>query len=279
MKNEIILYRPNEADEHIEVRLENETVWLNQTQISLLFQRDQSVISRHIRNVFKEGELEEKSNMQKVHIPNSDKLIAFYNLDVIISVGYRVKSKQGTQFRIWAITILREYLIKGYAINQRVDRIENNLEDLSNEVSKISLQLKTNQLPTQGVFFEGQIFDAYELISKIIRSASKEIILIDNYIDESVLIHLGKRSSNVKSIIYTKKITKQLELDIAKYNEQYPRIEIRTLPTTHDRFLIIDRNELYHVGASLKDLGKKWFAFSKINEFLPEIIKKLDKEK
>jgi len=160
-----------------------------------------------------------------------------------------------------------------------VDRIENNLENLSKEVSKISLQLKTNQLPTQGVFFEGQIFDAYELIWKIIPSASKEIILIDNYIDESVMIHPGKRASNVNSIIYTKKITKQLELVIAKHNGQYPRIEIRSLPTTHDRFLIIDRNELYHIGASLKDLGKKWFALSKINEFLPEIIKKLDKEK
>ena len=142
MKNEIILYRPNEAAEHIEVRIDNETVWLNQEQISLLFQRDQSVISRHIRNVFREKELDEKSNMQKMHIPNSDKLVTFYNLDVIISVGYRVKSKQGTQFRIWATTVLREYLLKGFAINQRVDRIENNLENLSKEVSKISLQPK-----------------------------------------------------------------------------------------------------------------------------------------
>lgn len=277
MKNEIILYRPNEATQHIEVRLENDTVWLNQEQISLLFQRDQSVISRHIKNVFKDGELEEKSNMQKVHIPNSDKLVAFYNLDVIISVGYRVKSKQGTQFRIWATTILREYLLKGYAINQRVDRIENNLENLSKEVSKISLQLKTNELPIQGVFFDGQIFDAYELMSKIIRSAKKEIILIDNFIDESVILHLGKRAANVEAIIYTRKITKQLELDLNKYNSQYAPILVRELSESHDRFLIIDRNELYHIGASLKDLGKRWFAFSKINEFLPEFLKKLEK--
>lgn len=169
MKNEIIIYRPNEADEHIEVRLENETVWLNQEQISILFQHDQSVISRHIRNVFREKELDEKSNMQKVHIPNSDKLVAFYNLDVIISVGYRVKSKQGTQFRIWATTILREYLLKGYAINQRVDRIENNLEDLTKQVNRISLQLNTNELPTQGVFFEGQLFDAYVFANELIK--------------------------------------------------------------------------------------------------------------
>jgi hypothetical protein len=276
MKNEIILYRPNEAAEHIEVRLENETVWLNQEQISHLFQRDQSVISRHISNVFREEELDEKSNMQKVHIANSDKLVAFYNLDVIISVGYRVKSKQGTQFRIWATTILREYLLKGYAINQRVDRIENNLENLSKEVSKISLQLKTNELPTQGVFFDGQLFDAYELISKIIRSATKEIILIDNYIDESVLIHLSTRAANVEAILYTQKITAQLQLDLAKHNAQYPGIQIKTLKTAHDRFLILDRKELYHIGASLKDLGRKWFGFSKLNEFLPTILEKLN---
>jgi hypothetical protein len=276
MKNEIILYRPNEAAEHIEVRLENETVWLNQEQISHLFQRDQSVISRHISNVFREEELDEKSNMQKVHIANSDKLVAFYNLDVIISVGYRVKSKQGTQFRIWATTILREYLLKGYAINQRVDRIENNLENLSKEVSKISLQLKTNELPTQGVFFDGQLFDAYELISKIIRSATKEIILIDNYIDESVLIHLSKRAANVEAILYTQKITAQLQLDLAKHNAQYPGIQIKTLKTAHDRFLILARKELYHIGASLKDLGRKWFGFSKLNEFLPTILEKLN---
>jgi hypothetical protein len=276
MKNEIIIYRPNEAAEHIEVRLENDTVWLNQEQISVLFQRDQSVISRHIRNVFKEEELDEKSTMQKMHIPKSDKLVAFYNLDVIISVGYRVKSKQGTQFRIWATTVLREYLLKGYAINQRVNRIENNLENLSNEVNKISLQLKTNELPTQGIFFEGQLFDAYVFANDLIKSASKSIILIDNYIDESILLMLSKRNPSCNATIYTQKLTAQLHLDLAKHNEQYPRIDIKTLKTSHDRFLILDRKEVYHIGASLKDLGKKWFGFSKLNEFLPTILEKLN---
>jgi len=276
MKNEIILYRPNEAAEHIEVRIDNETVWLNQEQISLLFQRDQSVISRHIRNVFREKELDEKSNMQKMHIPNSDKLVTFYNLDVIISVGYRVKSKQGTQFRIWATTVLREYLLKGFAINQRVDRIENNLENLSKEVNKISLQLKTNNLPTKGIFFDEQIYDAYELMSKIIRSATNEIILIDNYIDETVLTHLSKRAENVKAIIYTKSISRILKLDLERHNSQYPPIQIKELRDSHDRFLIIDRKELYHIGASLKDLGKKWFAFSKLNAFLPDVLRKIE---
>jgi hypothetical protein len=231
--------------------------------MAMLFGQTKQNISLHINNCFKEGELEKFSTVKEsltVRVEGQRKVtrkVEFYNLDVIISVGYRVKSKQGTQFRIWATTILREYLLKGYAINQRVDRIENNLENLSKEVSKISLQLKTNELPTQGVFFEGQIFDAYELISKIIRFAKKEIILFDNYIDESALMHLSKRAANVEAIIYTKKITKQLELDLDKYNSQYAPIFIRELSENHDRFLIIDKNELYHIGASLKDLGKK----------------------
>ena len=283
MKNEIIIYRPNEIAEHSEVRIENETVWLNQAQMAMLFRQTKQNISLHINNCFKEGELEKFSTVKEsltVRVEGQRKVtrkVEFYNLDVIISVGYRVKSKQGTLFRIWATTILREYLLKGYTINQRVDRIENNLENLSKEVSKISLRLKTNELPTQGVFFDGQIFDAYELMSKLIRSANKEIILIDNYIDESVLMHLSKRSANVKAIIYTKKITKILELDLDKHNKQYQPIFVRELTGSHDRFLIIDKNELYHIGASLKDLGKKWFAFSRINDFLPEILNKLGK--
>jgi len=268
MKNEIILYRPNEKAEHIEVRLENDTVWLNQEQISLLFQRDQSVISRHIRNVFRENELDEKSNMQKLHIANSDKLVTFYNLDVIISVGYRVKSKQGTQFRVWANGVLKEYLLKGYAVNNRMNRLEDNFEHIKNKVDQIELQVNSQLIPTQGVFFDGQIFDAYELMSRIIRSAKKEIILIDNYIDETVLTHLGKRAENVVVTIYTKSISKTLKLDLEKHNSQYPPIQINELRASHDRFLIIDQKELYHIGASLKDLGKKWFAFSKLDEKL-----------
>lgn len=264
VKNEIILYQSDELPERIEVRMEDNTVWLNQEQLSTLFQRDQSVISRHIRNVFKERELDQKSNMQKVHIPNSDKPIVFYNLDVIISVGYRVKSKQGTQFRIWATNVLRDYLLKGYALNQRMNRMENNFENLSNEVYKISLQIKTNEIPTQGVFFDGQVFDAYQLASKIIRSAKKIIVLIDNYIDENTLTHLAKKKKNVNVILLSKTNSKQLTLDLQKANEQYGNFILKNFSTSHDRFLIIDNKEIYHLGASLKDLGKKWFAFSKL---------------
>jgi hypothetical protein len=266
MSNEIIVYQTNELPERIEVRLENETVWLNQEQLSILFQRDQSVISRHVRNVFKEGELDEKSNMQKMHIPNSDKPVVFYNLDVIISVGYRVKSKQGTQFRIWASNVLRDYLLKGYALNQRMNRIENTVEHLADKVNEISFQIKSTELPTQGVFFDGQVFDAYELASKIIRSAEKNIVLIDNYIDESTLTHLSKKEKEVNVLLLTKSINKQLTLDIKKANEQYGNFELKPFTKSHDRFLIIDHTEVYHLGASLKDLGKKWFAFSKLEK-------------
>ena len=284
-KNEIILYQSDELAERIEVRLEDETVWFNQEQLSSLFQRDQSVISRHIRNVFKEGELEEKSNMQKMHIPNSDKPVAFYNLDVIISVGYRVKSKQGTQFRIWATNVLRDYLLKGYALNQRMNRIENNFENLSREVRHISLQIKTNELPRQGIFFQGQIHDAYTFTADLIRKAKKSIILNDNYVNDSVLTLLSKRDKNATASIFTKTISKQLKLDLKKHNSQYPEIKVVEFKEAHDRFLVLDEKECYHFGASLKDLGKKpvvsevepWFAFSKMEGMMGMILGNLKK--
>ncbi len=266
MNNEIVLYQSDDLAERIEVRLDQETVWLSQDQLSSLFQRDQSVISRHIRNVYKEGELEEKSTMQKMHITNSDKPVAYYNLDVIISVGYRVKSRQGTQFRIWATNVLRDYLLKGYALNQRMNRIENNVEHLSHEVSQIALRLETTELPRQRVFFDGQVFDAYELASKIIRSAKQHIVLIDNYINESTLTHLSKKADGVQVLLLTKTLSRQVALDVKKANEQYGPFEVRPFSKSHDRFLMIEHTEVYHLGASLKDLGKKWFAFSKLEK-------------
>jgi hypothetical protein len=207
-----------------------------------------------------------------------ERQIEYYNLDIIISVGYRIKSKQGTQFRIWATHVLRDYLLKGYAMNQRIDRIENNYENLSKEVKQISLQLKTQELPTQGIFFDGQIFDAYAFFSGIIKKAKKEIVLIDNYIDENTLTHLSKKNKNVKVILYTKTTGKQLTLDIKKANEQYGGFDIHSFSKSHDRFLIVDRKTVYHIGASLKDLGKKWFAFTKMEKASVEsILKALEK--
>ena len=191
-----------------------------------------------------------------------------------LSVGYRVKSKQGTQFRIWATQVLRDYLLKGYALNQRINRIENNVEDLSEKVNAISLQIQSGQIPNQGVFFDGQVFDAYELASKIIRSAKNSIVLIDNYIDESTLTHLAKKNNKVKVLLLSKTINKQLALDVKKANDQYGDFEIKEFNKSHDRFLIIDKSEVFHLGASLKDLGKKWFAFSQLNKNSVESILK-----
>ncbi len=270
MKNEIVLYQTGELAEHIEVRLDEDTVWLNRNQLSTLFGRDIKTIGKHINNIFSEGELNKTSTVANFATVQNEggriieRQIEYYNLDVIISVGYRVKSKQGTQFRIWATNVLRDYLLKGYAINQRMDRIENNFENLSKEVKQISLQLKIQELPTQGIFFDGQIFDAYAFMSGLIKKAKKEIILIDNYIDESTITHLSKKDKKVKVILYTKTISKQLTLDIKKANEQYGCFEIQSFTKSHDRFLIIDEKTVYHIGASLKDLGKKWFAFTKM---------------
>ncbi len=260
------------------MRIDDETVWLTLNQIAQLFNRDKSVISRHLSSIYKEGELSQEATVAKnatVQFEAGRKVqrdIDYYNLDAIISVGYRVNSKQGTQFRIWATNVLRDYLLKGYALNQRMNRIENHVENLAEKVNVISLQIKSSALPNQGVFFDGQVFDAYELASKIIRSAETSIMLIDNYIDESTLIHLAKKNDNVKVLLFSKSISKQLALDVKKANEQYGNFEIKELNLSHDRFLIIDHRELYHIGASLKDLGKKWFAFSKMDESMTKLI-------
>lgn len=285
MKNEIIIYRPNEAAEHIEVRLENETVWLNRQQISTLFGRDVKTIGKHISNALNE-ELEgipTVANFAIVHFEGKRKVkrnIEFYNLDVVLSVGYRVKSKQGIHFRIWANRVLTNHLLEGFTINNRINQLELKLNKgigkLTQRVDEIEIFISTNELPAQGIFFEGQLFDAYVFANDLIKSANKSIILIDNYVDESTLLMLSKRNAKCNATIYTQKLTAQLQLDLAKHNEQYPRIDIKTLKTSHDRFLILDRKVVYHIGASLKDLGKKWFGFSKLNEFLPTILEKLN---
>ncbi len=280
MNNEIILYRPNELAEHIEVRIDADTIWLSLNQIAQLFERNKSVISRHLRNIFKEGELSFEATVAKnatVQMEAGREVkrdIEYYNLDAILSVGYRVNSKQGTQFRIWANQILKDYLLKGYSINNRMNRLEDNFETLKNQVNEIGLQINSNLIPNQGVFFDGQVFDAYELASKIIRSAKKNIVLIDNYIDESTLTHLSKKIKTVRVVLLTKTISKQLTLDVKKANEQYGHFEIKAFTKSHDRFLIIDHTEVYHLGASLKDLGKKWFAFSKMDKNSVENILK-----
>ena len=271
MKNEIIIFHSNELAHHIEVRMdeEKETFWLALNQIASLFERDKSVISRHIKNVFSNAELDKNSVVAFFAITAADGKIynvEHFNLDVILSVGYRVKSSRGIQFRIWANEVIKDYLLKGYAVNNRMNRIEDQMESIKTKVDQIDLQLQTQLIPTQGIFFDGQVFDAYALCSRIIRSANKRIVLIDNYIDESTLVHLSKKREGVTVLLLTKTMNKQLNLDLQKANEQYGGFELKSFHKSHDRFLIIDDHEVYHLGASLKDLGKRWFAFSKLDK-------------
>jgi hypothetical protein len=282
-KNEIILYSPNELTAHIEVRIDEETVWLTQEQIAELFGTKRPAITKHLKNIFDCGELAEEVvcsilELTTIHGAMAGKTqtqkVKCYNLDAILSVGYRVNSKNATQFRILANRVLKDYLLKGYAINNRMNRLEDNVETLKNKVNEIDLQINTHLIPTQGVFFNGQVFDAYELASKIIRSAKQSIVLIDNWIDETTLTHLAKKKKNVKVLLLTRNISKQLNLDIQQANGQYDNFDAKQFTQSHDRFLIIDSKEVYHLGASLKDLGRKWFAFSKMDKSSVENIMK-----
>ena len=264
-KGEIILYQPNETIK-LEVRLNQETVWLSIDEMAILFDRDKSVIGKHIRNIFKEKELQKESVWAKFAYTASDNKVYqvdYYNLDVIISVGYRVKSLRGTQFRQWANKVLKDYLLKGYSLNQRLQALERTVAEHS---QKIDFFVRTSLPPVEGIFYNGQIFDAYKFATDLIKSAKHSLVLIDNYVDETTLLMLSKRSKGVSATIYTAKISKQLQLDLDKHNDQYPPIQVRTYKGSHDRFLLIDETEVFHIGASIKDLGKKMFAFSKMNE-------------
>lgn len=265
-ENEIVLYQPNDAI-RLEVRLEEETVWLNRNQMAVLFGRDVKTIGKHIINAQRE-ELYNMSTVAKFEIVQNEggrqvrRMVEFYNLDMILSVGYRVKSNQGILFRQWANSVLKEFLLKGYSINQRFERLE---QRVSKTEEKIEFFIRTSLPPLEGVFFDGQIYDAYELVSKLIKSAKRSIILIDNYIDESVLTLLDKRADGITAEIYTQQINPQLRLDIQRHDSQYAPIPIHVLTRSHDRFLLID-DDVYHIGASIKDLGKRWFAIMKMQE-------------
>jgi len=284
MKDEIIIYQANELSDRIEVRIDEETIWLSQAQIVNLFDSSKANISEHIKHIFQTGELEKQLTVRKIRTVQVEgnrsvtREIIHYNLDMIISIGYRVNSFRGTQFRIWANKVLKDFLLKGYAVNQRINKIENDVHYLKEKVNEFDLQIKTSLPPNEGIFFEGQIFDAYVFVANLIKTAKESIVLIDNYVDETVLSMFVKRKSGVQVTIFTSNLSKQLKLDLKKHNQQYPEIEMKTFTKSHDRFLIIDNKTVYHIGASLKDLGKRWFAFSKIDFDAKELIEKLNNE-
>ena len=264
-QGEIILYQPDEAV-RLEVRLEDETVWLTQEQIADLFGTKRPAITKHLNNIYKSGELDIDSTCSILeHMGNDGKqryTTKYYNLDAILSIGYRVNSKNATLFRKWANSVLKDYLLKGYSINKRLSELE---RTVAQHTEKIDFFVRTALPPVEGIFYNGQIFDAYKFATDLVKSARRSIVLIDNYVDETVLLMLSKRSVGVSGTIYTQRITQQLQLDLDRHNSQYPPIDIRTYRDSHDRFLIVDETDVYHIGASLKDLGKKMFAFSKLD--------------
>ena len=271
---EIIVYQPDETIK-LSVRLDKETVWLTQQQMAELFETSRNNVTLHIDNIFKEHELESNSVSKESLLTAADGKkyqTKLYNLDVIISVGYRVKSLRGTQFRQWANRVLKEYLLKGYSVNQRLDRLE---QRMNNAENKIDFFVRTSLPPVEGVFFQGQIFDAYAKFQSFVTQAQKEIILIDNYVDVTVLERLSVRNSGVAITIYTSQKAKLTTQDIQNFNAQYPPLTVVYTEKMHDRFLIIDHRTIYHIGASLKDLGKKCFAFNLFDSsFIPDILAK-----
>lgn len=282
----IVLY--NDGELELKVSVNEETIWLTQKQLSELFSVTKQNISLHINNIFKNKELNTNSTIkfflivQKEGNREIQRNIEHYNLDMIISIGYRVNSITATKFRQWATSVLKNYIKNGYVINaekitnERFVNLENDVNILKSQMNDVKSLIKNNTLETtQGIFFDGQIYDSYSFISDLLRSAKSEIILIDNYIDDTILT-LFLKIPNIKVTIYTNIISKQLKLDFEKYSKQYDNITLKTFKNSHDRFLILDKKEIYHIGASLKDLGKKWFAFSKINWEISELLEKLN---
>lgn len=271
-RGEIILYQPDNSI-RLEVRLQEETVWLNRQQLATLFARDIKTIGKHINNALSE-ELKEVPTVAKFATVQQEggrmitREIEYYNLDMILSIGYRVKSQQGIMFRQWANSVLKDYLLRGYAINQRVERLE---QRVARTEEQIGLIVRTALPPAEGIFYDGQVFDAYTFVADLIRSAHRRVVLIDNYVDDTGLKTLTKRRAGVSAAIVTRKMSETLSLDIERHNRQYSPVEIRISDRFHDRFLIID-DTVYHLGASLKDLGKKLFAFSRMEIEAEEVL-------
>ena len=275
MSNTIIY---NDGELELNVSVDDETVWLRQDEIASIFNIDRTSATRHINKIFKDNEVDEKSNVQKMHFANSDKPVKLYSLDIILAIGYRVNSVKAIYFRKWATSILKQYIQNGYSINtqkitnERFVSLENEVTSLQNNMGKINTLIKDNTLELkQGIFYNGQIFDAYIFISDIIKQSKKSIILIDNYVDDTTLT-LFSKNQDINISIYTKTISKQLKLDIQKYNKQYKNLSVKITKNFHDRFMIIDNEKVFHIGSSLKDLGNKTFAFTQININISDII-------
>ena len=272
-KGEIVMYQPDETI-RLEVRVEDETVWLNRQQMATLFGRDVKTIGKHVNNALHE-ELANVPTVANFAIVQNEgsrmvtRNIEFYSIDMILSVGYRVKSEQGIKFRRWANEILKKYLLRGYVVDARIMALEQHVAEQDTQIkdlkNKVDFFVRSSLPPVEGVFYDGQIFDAYAHIISLIKQAKTSIVLIDNYIDVDTLTMLSNRAANVSATIYTRHLSQQQQLDIQRHNQQYPPVNICTTQRNHDRFLIID-DVVYLFGASLKDAGKKLFAYIKMQE-------------
>ena len=273
-KGEIVMYQPDETI-RLEVRMGEETVWLTQQQMADLFATDRSSIAKHIQNIYQTDELEKEPTCAKIAQVRQEgnrkvkRSLVYYNLDMIISVGYKVNSKRGTKFRQWANKVLKEYLLRGYVVNTRIAALEQHAAKQDIEIKelkdKVDFFVRSSLPPVEGIFYDGQIFDAYAHIVNLIKQAKRSITLIDNYIDVDTLTMLSHRADNVSATIYTRQLSQQQQLDVQRHNQQYPPITVNYCQRNHDRFLIID-NAVYVFGASLKDAGKKLFAYIRMQE-------------
>ena len=311
-KGEIVLYQP-EGEVRLEVRVENETVWLTQAQMARLFGRDRSVIAKHIKNAFKEGELDPKvvcANFAHTTLHGAIKgkmqitEITLYNLDVIISVGYRVKSIAGTRFRQWALSVLKDFMLKGYTVNQRkvatdlqiADRLHEQRQLIEKQVTEISdvrkfvaeqdsrlsaveqridFFVKASQTPTSGILTTGTRFDGFVLVADLVKSAKRSVVFIDPFANIEVLKFAAMRGKGVKAVVYSARITPEFKAAVELHNRQYPGLEPKTMRTIHDRFLLVD-DTVYHFGASFKDMGNEMTAFSVLDFITPsEVIEKI----
>lgn len=274
----VVVYRSVDNAVQLEVQLADETVWLTQRQMSLLFETTPQNITVHIRNIYKEQELTQEATckdflqVQTEGGRDIQRLTKFYNLDVIISVGYRVKSKRGTQFRQWANHVLKNYLLRGYAITNRFERLE---QRVAKTEAQIEYFVHTALPPHEGIFMDGQIYDAYDCVTRLIKSAQSSIVLIDNYVDESTITMMGSKNQGVNVDIYTTalSLTEVVRQAESKFNSQYGGLTLHQMANVHDRFLILDDQTIYLIGASLKDAGKKLFAFTQMNAGLINELK------
>lgn len=277
-EGQIVLYQPDESIS-LEVKIEQETVWLTQPQMVQLFNSSKGNISEHITNIYEQGELTKDSTVRKFRTVRKEgnRVVArnldYYNLDMIISVGFRVNSQQGIRFRQWANQVLREYLLRGYSINRQLvamqERTDNRFlqleQRLDHQQEQIDFFIRTNVPPVEGIFYEGQVLDARLFAEQLIHVAQREVILIDNYIDARTFEILEMRNTEVNAMIYVERVGNGLRnLQLTSEAQTGRTIDLQpTRQRIHDRFLIID-DEVYHLGASLNELGKRLFAFSRM---------------